>query len=93
MHAPTSSSAPQKHNSSKLLLYPNPTNNEIIVDLDVKKEEIIDAYIVDMNGKIIMSQKGFNLGHRLNINSLPNGQYIMCVKQGNKSFAKPFVKQ
>lgn len=93
VHAPTSSSAPQKHNSSKLLLYPNPTNNEIIVDLDVKKEEIIDAYIVDMNGKIIMSQKGFNLGHRLNINSLPNGQYIMCVKQGNKSFAKPFVKQ
>ena len=77
---------------SQLQLYPNPTNNNIIIDLNVS-EEVADLCIVDMQGNIVMSQENFILKNNCNVSHLPRGLYVMCIKIRNEQFVKPFIKQ
>ncbi len=93
VHAPVSPSAPKRNNETNLLLYPNPTGNDIIVDFSKKVEDFVDLYIVDMNGSVVLSKRNYSLGTKVDLNVLPKGQYIMCAHKGNEHITKPFIKQ
>ena len=93
IHAPIVSSAPQRINNTNLILYPNPTENNLIIDLDNKMEDLVDVYVVDMMGQVVLSKQNFNLGEKFNMDNLPKGQYIICIKKGDEHITKSFIMQ
>ena len=35
----------------------------------------------------------FNLGEKFNMDNLPKGQYIICIKKGDEHITKSFIMQ
>ena len=96
VHAPIASTMQKKNtleNNTQIQLYPNPTNDNIVIDISPSKKEVADIYIVDVLGNIVSSRKAFRLGNRYNLAPLPSGQYIMCIKIGDEQFTQLFIKQ
>ncbi len=66
-----------KHNSSNILIYPNPTTGKI----SVQAEGIIGIDVMDITGKVIKNLQGFgNLeGLDIDLSKNPKGIYIIKV--------------
>lgn len=98
VHAPINSPARQRSNNmnnshSDLNLHPNPTNNELTITINAHSNEISELFIVDIKGNIVLSNKSFIIGTSYEVSSLPNGQYLVCIKVGEDSYVKSFIKQ
>jgi hypothetical protein len=68
-------------NSSITKIYPNPTSNEINVDIQTKQSTDIQIKIIDLKGaemysKKIVAPKG-QLLHTINVSDYPQGLYII----------------
>jgi minor extracellular serine protease Vpr len=82
-------------NEQPLLIYPNPTSDELYIQLDLKQAEQMDFKLYDLNGRICFQQsysgtKGIN---RISFNTrlLNQGLYILEVS-GNNTFARARVQ-
>jgi len=61
-----------------LFIYPQPANERFFIS-GVNKEEIINVYFMDINGKTINMMNGNNIDQGIQVSELPNGIYIVSV--------------
>lgn len=74
------------HPVNGLLVYPNPSKNEVFVNgaaFDLQQAEI---YVQDISGKNLMHSKGLNGLTRLDISSLNAGIYTLRLVQDGKMY-------
>ena len=72
-------------------IYPNPTQDKLIIDLDLLYNSDIQILITDVKGKIIrdISQNNFSSGTlKLDLNGLNNGIYNCAIKTNDRSIMK-----
>ena len=72
--------------SDNILLYPNPTKNQIEIKTDIKIKEV---FVFDIAGRVMMQQEE----RIINMRSLPNGVYfIKIIMLSNQSITKKIIK-
>lgn len=75
---------------------PNPTKDYVTLDLQAKKGEELNVYVISTEGKTISTHKfkgtsnGLN-SFTLNINNLSSGAYILRLVKGRSIFSKLIV--
>lgn len=79
-----------EYSSSKIEVYPNPVKDEIIIS-GIKNPTT--AMIYDLNGKLILSYEIKEPVNRIPLNNIPNGVYIIKLKNNTDVFVKRFVKE
>jgi hypothetical protein len=76
------------------MVYPNPTNENLTLSLAALGflgETQLEIFSTD--GKLVHSEKLINaMNPTLNIAHLPNGQYELALRNGNRRLVKTFVK-
>jgi len=81
--------------SKKFSIYPNPTSSSITIDLAPGTVQKIDIRILDVTGKVILSQDQRSLSGRLvtvDISTLLPGIYFLEVLNGPEKATKRFSK-
>ncbi|MSQ79847.1 MAG: T9SS type A sorting domain-containing protein [Flavobacteriaceae bacterium] len=70
----------------RLNIYPNPTNGQVMVDLNTSETTLIT--LSDMSGKRIYTEalKATNGIHSIDLSNYPQGLYIIQVQSGNRNF-------
>lgn len=76
--------------SDELIIYPNPTNNTLYVELPVINENMIYT-IFDTNGRRVLNAA--LISKSIPINSLSKGFYFLRIVDGNKIKVKKFLKE
>jgi hypothetical protein len=76
--------------ASSISLFPNPSNNEATIKLNLDKNEKVAVTIFDVQGKVVGSviEKQLEKGEQtisLNTSTLSNGVYIVQFTAGGKS--------
>jgi type IX secretion system substrate protein len=61
---------------SQFRIYPNPVDDVIIVESGLIIEEV---ELLDLNGKVIFTQKSRRTGTRLNTSTIPAGHYFLSI--------------
>jgi len=76
----------------KMVLFPVPSND--IVYVQINGQEITSYEVVDMNGRVVLSEENINIGTiELNSNLLNSGQYIVKVKTAFGTAQKKMIVQ
>ena len=65
---------------NELIIYPNPVNDVINIEIDKKNPKDWCFYIVDVNGLIIIKEKR----NTIDVSSLSNGNYVIYGVKGNR---------
>lgn len=76
-----------------ITISPNPTSGEVNIELHKNFNNVI-VYVNDMTGKQVSnynSAKSNQKSHKLNLNHLPNGVYIVTVKADGEQFTKKLI--
>lgn len=68
----------KERKSIEATLYPNPTSNYFIIDLEEDIEGMIDIY--DIYGRLIVSENIFGNRNQVDVNGLLEGNYICLIK-------------
>lgn len=77
----------QNHTFEKILLYPNPSKNQIFFNT------VIDTIkIFDVNGKLVHKSNDYIPGKELNIDTLATGMYFIKITQKNTSQTLKLIK-
>jgi len=81
------------NDNNYIQIFPNPANSILNIQVENEKLENGNLQIIDMSGKLVLSDKINGKYMTINTLSLPNGTYQLIVeKNGNKSI-KTFVKE
>jgi photosystem II stability/assembly factor-like uncharacterized protein len=74
-------------------VFPNPTTNELKVELSNAKEKILNARIYNMEGHCVINYNSLKEENSiiLNISNLESGIYIIHVSTGNTKYAMKFM--
>ena len=75
-------------------IYPNPTQDKLIVDLELLSNSDIDVLFTDLSGKILkkISKKDFSLGIiELDLHVFNNGIYNCTIKTHDKTYNRKVV--
>lgn len=77
---------------NNVLLYPNPANDRLIVELENAQSKGIEISIVNSVGTVVWKQKsdGSKKQH-IDIGNLPTGNYILKLHNEEIALTKPFV--
>jgi hypothetical protein len=74
-------------------IYPNPSDNELFVDLTKSSLNLKLIEIIDLNGKILLSQQiSTDTFVKLNTSNLVQGMYQIRFTSDNQPFSKRFIK-
>lgn len=76
--------------SEKLLIYPNPAELEITIQLPNGTEQF-DLRITDASGKVLISKNG-NLQNKVDVSLLKAGSYYLIVRTNDKYYTTNFMK-
>ena len=68
-----------EENESHLLVYPNPTSSELNVVLG-NKREISAVQLIDLSGRIVLTESGNGSATNISIDHLKKGVYILQVQ-------------
>jgi alkaline phosphatase D len=77
--------------------YPNPTSNEVHLQLYIDEPGKLDIAITDLNGKVVYSTstaampRGMN-NTTLNIGDLSDGVYMITINTGKGSYSNKIIK-
>jgi hypothetical protein len=76
-------------------IYPNPTNQNLMVEIENYEEEILDYEIVNMEGKIISSGIIHSQINIINTSKLPNAMHLISFynSDGKMICSKKFIKR
>lgn len=78
---------------TSIILYPNPTTNEIHLELPAKSSKL-SICIYNSNGQIMSRQESYNTSHQIvAVNHLASGVYLIEIVTDNGKINKQFVKQ
>ena len=75
--------------------FPNPTNNEINIALQLAENQLIKINLYDAFGKIIFQKEGVNTAffqEKMDVSSLPNGVYFLNVAIGKQQLIEKVIK-
>ena len=73
-------------------VYPNPSNDKINFEFDYKNATMTEAFLTDMNGKIV--KKTAITNNTIDIHSLSKGNYILILKDtNNKTYTHKIIKK
>lgn len=77
----------EKDDLVQVRVYPNPSSELLLVDIDAKNSVIVQLSVTDMNGKVISSQSysATNNHVAINVKNWSNGVYFLSLtdKDGN----------
>jgi len=84
-------------NAWKVLIFPNPTSTNLILYYNLPKEDAITIALFDMQGKLILQKY---LGEKLSgehhqtidVNNLPEGEYVCRINGLHQSVSKTVIK-
>lgn len=82
--------------SDKAVIYPNPVNEILKISFNQKQfASNVQLNIIDMNGRIIVTNKATNNNgvHSINVSMLKPGLYILKISDGANEEKLKFVKQ
>jgi len=71
----------------ELSIYPNPTTNILNIKT---QDKVVDVSVYDISGKLV-NIKASN--GKVNVNSLPKGNYILKVVTDKAVYQQKFIKQ
>ena len=75
-------------------IYPNPFENELIVDLSAVTEQVTEITLLDITGKIVKSIKNVeNTSTTLDMSNLASGLYHVVVSGNNSSITRRILKK
>jgi Secretion system C-terminal sorting domain len=76
----------------ELLIYPNPTENHLILE---HSTPIIKVEVFDLNGNLLKSdfQKISPIKYQVNIENLPTGMYLIQASTNHQNLTKRFLKK
>jgi len=79
---------------SKIILYPNPANDEIVIS-NPREIELSEAYIYNMRGSLIKTINLNNMGKEriIDISDLVGSAFIILIKGENVRVTKQFIKE
>lgn len=83
------------HNKG-LLLVPNPTDEDVILNFKLKKSGDYQVKIVDYSGSVIFentihAEKG-NVSRKIDLNEMKNGLYSIIVTTNDNTYIERFTK-
>lgn len=82
-----------ENNANDFIIYPNPSNGEFNIDFPKKYNQItIEVY--DMMGRQVAQSKSMQVSiksHKINLNHLTNGVYIIKVQVDQDLFSKKII--
>lgn len=92
-NSPLLSTVENNYSKNKIIIYPNPINNFIIIQNKENTAENFDYKIVDLTGRIVKNGNS-KFNNEINIESLQNGNYIIQIetKSGEKMSEKLIKK-
>ena len=81
-----------KSNTSLIQVYPNPSNNEIIFNLN--SNDLIEIKIINTIGSVVSTESIYNNQNlqRINISNLKNGYYFLQINTKTKHYQSSFIK-
>lgn len=71
-------------------IFPNPAKESFRIKMTNENLANTNVDIYDMNGKLVLS-KTSDINHKVNIQKLVSGMYIVVVKSENKTFTKKLI--
>lgn len=88
-----------KDDKLKIVAYPNPVNDKMLIDLEVENDLHNASYIVsDIYGKTISKvamgnvAKGYSHTYKVNVSDLSTGTYMLTVTSDEGSYTSKFMK-
>ncbi len=83
-------------------IYPNPFHNELSIEIDIEKDELVNCWIVDLTGKKVATittndklsgKQSFTWNGKDNLgNDLPPGFYILYLKSPLGTYSRKITK-
>ncbi|MFN8237435.1 MAG: T9SS type A sorting domain-containing protein [Chitinophagales bacterium] len=81
------------NNTEKFTLYPNPTGDELFINLPTLQNTSSRLIVYDITGKEIMVASKIPQDNKIGISSLPKGWYQLAIESTDKNYIASFVKQ
>jgi hypothetical protein len=78
------------NNIKNILVYPNPSNGLVTIDLPIGNQDN-KVEIIDINGKILFSSHFTETNQNINLSLLDNGIYFIRFKQNNLTINRKLV--
>lgn len=79
------------------VLYPNPVKDKLHIKITGLKPSPLEIKVLDLQGRILMSGKmqlpGESLEEEIELSQLPNGLYLVTVRQGEYLLHRKIIKQ
>jgi hypothetical protein len=68
----------------KVLLYPNPADDNLYLKIENQKDQAIDVWLTNMNGEILYTNKVNHMNDflKINVRNYPAGEYVLKTKSG-----------
>ena len=82
--------------NSMLKVYPNPTTDYVTVNLannNVLNFDNLTFSVSDINGKLILTKSLSETDHKIDLNNLTSGTYLLTVKGNDFSATQKIIKQ
>ena len=77
---------------SEYHLYPNPATEALTIEVQSAYTGVVDISMLDLSGRKVYNQSsnknGFQLKQSINTNDLPNGLYLVRIRQGQSDISK-----
>ncbi|MDZ7777869.1 MAG: T9SS type A sorting domain-containing protein [Bacteroidales bacterium] len=76
------------------VIFPNPVNDRLTVEIPKNEKGDYMISIIDLNGKILMKENYTQVGEiEINTTSLKNSFYIIEIEFENKTYRQKFIKK
>ena len=75
----------------EIKVFPNPTKNDITISLE--NNDVVDIFILDIQGKIVLQQSGLYNKERINLSSCIAGTYFIKIMTPDVSKEIRLIKQ
>lgn len=79
-------------NENDIAVYPNPSNGYLNISLQADDQTRLQIYVMDLVGQVLVEKElAFTKGqsvHKLDLNNLPNGIYLIRFRNGEQQFSK-----
>jgi hypothetical protein len=79
--------------ANQLLVYPNPTSDNLFLSMDVNKFNNLNIRIFNLFGQTIKSTTLSSMDESIDVSNLKNGVYFIQLTLNEKTYTTKFIKQ
>ncbi|MEI8204001.1 MAG: T9SS type A sorting domain-containing protein [Bacteroidota bacterium] len=90
---PSAASIGDLTSEDTIVVFPNPANNTVSIQVKVNLDEIRKIEVFSSQGKLMSSIPKAPVAYDLDISNYPKGVYFVTVKSGKTIFRSRFLKQ